>query len=148
MPADLVLLCGIFGNLTEADVRNTIRHLPWLAAEGAFVIWTRGRFEPDLTPAIRAWFKEAGCEELAFVTIPRSTAAIGTARFRGSPGRYRRGVRLFTFLPKERRPSVIFERKEAEGEGQRRPGRPRERSRGGRVRPRGVRRTSRRLRAT
>lgn len=53
VPADLVLLCGIFGNVSDADVRRTIEAAPQLCAPRAEVIWTRHRRDPDLTPSIR-----------------------------------------------------------------------------------------------
>lgn len=37
-PADLVLVCGVFGNIADADIRATVRALPSLCAEGATVI--------------------------------------------------------------------------------------------------------------
>ncbi|HEX3392865.1 MAG TPA: class I SAM-dependent methyltransferase, partial [Solirubrobacteraceae bacterium] len=40
VPADLILLCGVLGNITAADIANTIRHLPSLCAPAATVIWT------------------------------------------------------------------------------------------------------------
>src|SRR6476659_7369793 len=52
VPADLVLLCGIFGNVSDVDVHRTIRALPQLCAPGALVVWTRHRRDPDLTPTI------------------------------------------------------------------------------------------------
>lgn len=105
VPADLVLACGVFGNLTDADVHNTVRHLSELCAPHATVIWTRGQFAPDLTPTVRQWFREAGFEELSFDAIPGSTASVGVHRLRSAPRRYRQGVRLFTFLPPDQRPS-------------------------------------------
>jgi len=67
VPADLVLLCGIFGNVSDDDVRATVEAAPQLCAPGAEVIWTRHRHDPDLTPSIRGWFTAAGFEEVAFV---------------------------------------------------------------------------------
>jgi len=105
VPARLALVCGVFGNITDDDIRNTIDHLPELCAPDATVIWTRGRFEPDLTPTIRRWFRDAGFEELTFEPISETTASVGTNRLVGTPRPFRPGVRLFTFLPKEERPS-------------------------------------------
>lgn len=105
LPADLVLACGIFGNISDEDVRRTIRHLPQLCRSGATVVWTRGRFEPDLTPAIRSWFSEAGFEELSFEAIPDSTAAVGAHRLVRGPSRPSWRRPLFTFLSKALRPS-------------------------------------------
>jgi ubiquinone/menaquinone biosynthesis C-methylase UbiE len=44
VPADVVLVCGLFGNLGDADIRRTIGHLPMLCARGASVLWTRGGY--------------------------------------------------------------------------------------------------------
>ena len=100
VPADLVLLCGIFGNISDDDIRTTVLALPALCAEGAAVIWTRHRREPDLTPTIQAWFAEAGFEHEAFVPVADSTGAVGVERFAGIPTALEPGVRLFEFIPR------------------------------------------------
>lgn len=107
VPGDLVLVCGVFGNISDEDVRGTIHHLPELCARDATVIWTRGRFEPDLTPAIRRWFAEAGFTELSFVAIPGTTMSVGTHRLTNAGKPFWPDVRLFTFLPYEQRPSTL-----------------------------------------
>ena len=106
VPADVVLVCGVFGNVSDDDVHNTVIHLPELCAEAATVIWTRGRFHPDLTPAIRSWLSTQGFEELEFAALPGTTAAVGAHRLTKSPPAFVAGSRLFTFLKKERRPST------------------------------------------
>ncbi len=106
LPADLLLACGIFGNISNADIRRTIRRLPELCAAGGLVVWTRGRFPPDLTPSIRSWFAEEGFEEVEFEPIRGTTMAVGAHRLRAPPRPARRGVRLFRFLPPESRPSA------------------------------------------
>jgi Putative methyltransferase len=113
VPADLLLVCGVFGNITDEDVRRTVEHLPELCAPGATVVWTRGRFEPDLTPTIRRWFAEVGFEERSFVAIPDTTMSVGSHRLTADPRPYRAGVRLFTFLPLEERPSQRSEARRA-----------------------------------
>jgi hypothetical protein len=110
VPADVVLVCGVWGNVTDADVRNTVEHLPELCAPGATVIWTRGRFAPDLTPAIRGWFEQAGFTELAFATVPGSTQSAGAHRLVAAPRSFVPGRRLFTFLETELRPATIARR--------------------------------------
>lgn len=105
VPADLVLVCGVFGNVSDSDVHNTVIHLAEMCAAGATVIWTRGRFEHDLTPAIRAWFSDAGFEEIEFVAVPGTSAAVAAHRFVGEPRPAPAGVRLFTFLEEGKRPS-------------------------------------------
>lgn len=41
VPADLLPLCGIFGNIIDDDVERTVRAVPSLLAAGGTVIWTR-----------------------------------------------------------------------------------------------------------
>jgi hypothetical protein len=38
VPADLVLLCGIFGNISDADIHTTVDAAPQLCAPGAEVV--------------------------------------------------------------------------------------------------------------
>jgi hypothetical protein len=95
-PADVVLLCGVLGNISEPDVRFTIASLPQLCRTGGTVIWTRSRRPPDLTPRIRGWFAESGFSELAFVGPADALFSVGAARFDGRPQPL--GTRrLFTF---------------------------------------------------
>jgi hypothetical protein len=84
-PADLVLACGVFGNISDGDVERTVRALPSLCARRGTVIWTRHRRTPDLTPAIRRWFTEAGFEETAFEPVPDSPGSVGVAKHVGNP---------------------------------------------------------------
>src|SRR5512142_1447794 len=39
VPVDLLLCCGVFGNITKADIRNTIDAWHMLCAPQATVIW-------------------------------------------------------------------------------------------------------------
>lgn len=96
--ADLLLLCGIFGNVSDDDVENTIAHASSLCAPRALVIWTRHRRAPDLTPRIRGWFGEAGFEELSFESHRENLFSVGLHRLVGQPSRPLPGLKLFTFL--------------------------------------------------
>ncbi|WP_433020981.1 SAM-dependent methyltransferase [Kribbella sp. CA-294648] len=97
VPADLVLFCGVFGNISVADVEATVRALPSFCALGATVIWTRGRHDPDIRQDIRGWFAEAGFEELAFDAPDGVEWSVGSNRYAG-PGPAPATVdRLFTF---------------------------------------------------
>lgn len=95
--ADLLLLCGVLGNVTDAVARGTIAALPMLCARGARVIWTRTRRAPDLTPSIRAWFAASGFEERAFVT-GGGEWSVGAADLRAEPLALDPGATLFTFV--------------------------------------------------
>jgi hypothetical protein len=98
VPADLVLVCGVFGNIRDADIAGTVRLLPQLCAPGARVIWTRHRRPPVLTPALRRWFTEAGFEELSFDAPAGTTVSIGVNRLAGPPAALQPGRRMFTFV--------------------------------------------------
>jgi hypothetical protein len=94
-PADLLLLCGIFGNISEADIEGTIAHCPALVRPGGSVIWTRGRGEPDLVPTICEWFERSGFEELMPPTPHRG---VGFHRFNGNSTALPAGTSLFQFI--------------------------------------------------
>ncbi|RKN08761.1 SAM-dependent methyltransferase [Streptomyces radicis] len=97
VPADLVLACGIFGNVTDADVERAIGFLPQLCARGGSVIWTRHRREPDLVPRVCRWFEERGFERV-WLTEPERGFGVGVHRFTGEPEELAAGARMFTFL--------------------------------------------------
>jgi hypothetical protein len=69
-PVDLLLLCGIFGNISEQDIRTTVAATPALLRDAGTVIWTRGSRDPDLRLSIRRWFEQAGLHETAFDSEP------------------------------------------------------------------------------
>jgi hypothetical protein len=98
VPADLLLVCGIFGNVCDADVEGTVRALPQLCAPGATVVWTRHRRPPDLTPSIREWLRETAFEELAFESPGPGGWSVGAHRFAGQTRPLRPGERLFAFI--------------------------------------------------
>ena len=97
VPADLVLMCGVFGNISDEDVERTVRLLPGFCAREAFVVWTRGRRLPDLTPAIRRWFGEARFEERAFESPGLDSYSVGMHQLVGEPAPLQSDRRLFTF---------------------------------------------------
>lgn len=70
VPVDVLMLCGVFGNLEPTAVKAVVDAIPWLVSFGGFVIWTRGGSEPDRRPEIRRWFRSAGLEEVAFEGAP------------------------------------------------------------------------------
>jgi Putative methyltransferase len=99
LPADVLLLCGIFGNVSDEDVKRTVEASAAMCAPGATVIWTRHRRPPDLTPRIRAWFAESGFDEVAFDALDTDwLMTVGANRLSraggGLPDRP-----LFTFRP-------------------------------------------------
>jgi hypothetical protein len=98
VPADLVLMAGVFGNISDVDIRRTISALPELCAAGAIVIWTRSRRAPDLTPAVRRWLAAAGFAEQAFHAPADDLFSVGVHHFAGVPRPLTPCGTLFRFL--------------------------------------------------
>lgn len=98
IPADLVLACGVFGNIAASDIQRTIGVLPSLCTTAATVIWTRHRHEPDMTGKIRRWFAAERFEEIRFDAPAEFEFGIGTHRYTGETAPFTAGVRMFTFL--------------------------------------------------
>ncbi|HEY0697695.1 MAG TPA: SAM-dependent methyltransferase [Micromonospora sp.] len=98
VPADLVLMAGVFGNISDDDVRRTVTALPQLCADGATVIWTRTRQAPDLTPALRGWLRSAGFAEEAFHAPDDVLFSVGVHRFTGVPRPLDTSGTLFSFV--------------------------------------------------
>jgi hypothetical protein len=96
VPADIVLVCGVFGNISAQDVERTIDRLDRLCAPGATVIWTRHRNPPDLVPRIAEAFASAGFAPLALEDAPH--LAVGSNRLERAPRPFRPGETLFEFI--------------------------------------------------
>ena len=47
LPADVLLLCGIFGNVSDEDIKLTVEAASAMCRPGGTVIWTRHRRAPD-----------------------------------------------------------------------------------------------------
>lgn len=98
VPVDLLLLCGIFGNITADDIRSTVASIPSMLAPGGVVIWTRGSDgDVDIRPEVRRWFVEAGLEEVAFYGDPE-TYGVGVARAGAAASPRPLPDHLFTFV--------------------------------------------------
>lgn len=98
VPADIILACGVFGNITGSDIERTIKAFPTLCAAGASVIWTRNRLPPDLTPDIRTWFQEAGFHEESFSVADGTVFGVGVHQLVQNPRDFDSGYRLFNFV--------------------------------------------------
>lgn len=98
-PVDLLLLCGIFGNISHDDIRTTIQSVPALLHDGGTVIWTRGNRGDgvDLRPQVRQWFADAGFEEVGY---DEEAIGYGVAVHRRTDQAPLAGVpeRLFSFV--------------------------------------------------
>lgn len=98
VPANIVLMCGILGNISIDEVFVTISEMPQLCANGAVLIWTRHRRPPDPTDEIRRAFAESGFDEVEFIAPSDSFWSVGVERFVGEPRPLQHGLKLFTFI--------------------------------------------------
>ena len=96
-PVDIILMCGVFGNVPDRDVFHTIDILPQLSTDRTRVIWTRSRREPDLTPRIRQQFTENRFVEEEFVAPDSHLLSVGVNTFRGQQQPLRSEGKMFTF---------------------------------------------------
>lgn len=97
VPADIVLLVGILGNITPEDLAGLLAAAPALCAPRATLVWTRGRRAGDRNGEVRARLADAGFAERAYDVLDEdSLPAVGAARYDGPPVPLPTG-RLFSF---------------------------------------------------
>lgn len=101
LAADLLLVCGVLGNLTDEGVFELIEHLPGLCAVNARLIWTCHRRAPDLTPRIREALTKLGFIEMSFHALEGFWESVGAARCTGGDSPPKPPDRLFHFVPDE-----------------------------------------------
>lgn len=101
-PAHVVLACGVFGNITLQDARQTVAALPSLLADDGIVVWTRGRNDdgPDPSTAIRELFTAHGFTEVGFTAPDDARFRVGTHRLDVRPTHVpvQPALRMFTFI--------------------------------------------------
>ncbi|HSW91655.1 MAG TPA: class I SAM-dependent methyltransferase [Candidatus Saccharimonadales bacterium] len=98
IPADLILICGVFGNISDDDVARTIQNLPKFCKRGTRVIWTRNRRAPDRTGVIRSLLVENGFDETEFTSTDDDSYGIGVSAFTSSPPAMGDNVTMFRFV--------------------------------------------------
>jgi len=109
VPADVVLLVGIFGNVADDDVWRLVDFAPQLCRPGATLLWSRGRgfsrelpgvSAGDLNDEVRARFTAAGFSEIAYETHDGGgQPALGVVCHDGPAAELRHEpAPLFTFL--------------------------------------------------
>lgn len=99
-PIDVVLACGVFGNISRSDIDRTIGTLASLLARDGTVIWTRGRGddgELDQAEHVRALFAAHGFAEQAFVAPDDARFRVGVHRARHVEAT-RPSERMFAFI--------------------------------------------------
>jgi hypothetical protein len=98
VPAELILACGVFGNISDEHIQRTIQTLPSLCAPAATVIWTRHRRPPDRSVDVRKWFIDAGFDEVAFEGPDGFVFGVGVNRLGRPPEPFQPDVKMFEFV--------------------------------------------------
>lgn len=96
-PAQLVLICGLFGNITDADIERVVDTCPQLCATGGTVIWTCHRRRPRRVQLICEWFEARGFN-LNQLSDEGLEYAVGAHRYSGTPLPLATGQSMFTFV--------------------------------------------------
>jgi hypothetical protein len=100
VPADLVLACGVFGNLERTETTRLSGGLSMLCRNGGFLIWTRylfSRKEEGETIFLRQQLRESNFEEVRFDVTPDGRFGIGTSQYVGQPSPLPEEQLLFRF---------------------------------------------------
>jgi Methyltransferase domain len=105
LPVDVLMLCGVLGNVADDDVERTVAAVRSMLTPGGAVVWTRGNRVPDVPsghtedPAerVRHAFLAAGFDEVAFVKPADASYRVGVARL-AVPSADPLPDRLFTFV--------------------------------------------------
>jgi hypothetical protein len=101
IPADLMIIIGVLGNLSDDDVRQTISTAPQLCRPGATLLWSRATIATERNAAIRALLAEAKFTELDYLEFDQSEgerAALGSARYDDPLQPLMIDRQIFTFL--------------------------------------------------
>ena len=97
--ADLLIVSGVMGNLSSAEVRALVGFTASLCAPGALLIWNRSSKHPDLGDDIRRWFDGAGFQQRALhENLGGTTMRVGVERYAGPTVPRGAPRQLFTFL--------------------------------------------------
>ncbi|MGA2469094.1 MAG: SAM-dependent methyltransferase [Solirubrobacteraceae bacterium] len=101
VPADLVIMVGILGNISDSDIEQTIKTTPQFCRPGAMLLWSRSpRNGDDRNDAVRSLFIASDFIELDYVSqdTDGDRTGLGAIRYDGEPQPLVTGRQLFTFL--------------------------------------------------
>jgi SAM-dependent methyltransferase len=97
-PADVVLVCGVWGHVPDTDRAPLVQALARLCKPGGTVIWTRGA-SPGLVRyhEIKSHFDSSRWQKIRFSLTPDKTWAVATHRYCGPAQRLPIGGQIFNF---------------------------------------------------
>jgi hypothetical protein len=99
VPADIVIVCGVLGNLAdETELNRLLGNLSFLSKKGAFVLWTRGHSQGiAYSETVRKYFREFGFEEINFQLTATGDMGVGIHRYLGETLSVPKEQQLFVF---------------------------------------------------
>ncbi|MEH2291760.1 class I SAM-dependent methyltransferase family protein [Nostoc sp.] len=99
VPADIVIVCGVFGNLAdEAELNRLLDNLSFLSKQGAFIIWTRGHSNGiTYSETVRKILRTSGFEEVNFKLTSTRDMGVGLHRYLGENLAVPKEQQLFVF---------------------------------------------------
>jgi hypothetical protein len=98
VPADIVIVCGVFGNLTEGELNRLLDNLSFLSKPGAFVIWTRGHSNGiPYSENVRKILRVSGLEEVNFKLTATGDMGVGLHQYKGENLPQPKEQQLFVF---------------------------------------------------
>ncbi|MDB9522565.1 class I SAM-dependent methyltransferase family protein [Dolichospermum circinale CS-1225] len=99
VPADIVIVCGIFGNLAdENELNRLLGNLSFLSKKGAFVLWTRGHSQGIAhSETVRKYLSQLDFEEINFKLTATGDMGVGIHRYLGENLLTPKEEKLFVF---------------------------------------------------
>ena len=101
VPVDVLMLCGVLGNVTDDDARRILTGAALMLQRGGTMVWTRGNRgsgEEDPSEWLRGLLLEAGWEERSFVRPDDASYRVGVHTWQGISSGFL-ADRLFAFVP-------------------------------------------------
>ncbi|MDX3386609.1 class I SAM-dependent methyltransferase [Streptomyces niveiscabiei] len=93
-PADVVMVCGVLGNVVRADMERIVDHCTALCRTGGTLVWTRTR---HFNTPLQQWLEEREFEPV-WVSGPEVEYGVGAHRYRGAARQLPPGVSMFDFV--------------------------------------------------
>jgi hypothetical protein len=99
VPAELVLVCGVFGNVPETELPRLIQSLGFLCKSEGFMIWTRDLSEngDHRLGLVRELLRDSAFEEVSFQITSIGNMGVGTHRYLGQALPLPKDEKLFVF---------------------------------------------------
>ncbi len=100
VPVDVLMLCGVLGNVSDDDARRILTGAALMLQRGGTMIWTRGNHgsgDEDPSEWLRGLLLEAGWEERSFVRPDDASYRVGVHTWQGISSGFL-ADRLFAFV--------------------------------------------------